>query len=190
MAKRKAPPAGASGKVLEAPTPERQTLNRRQERFIDAYILNGGERVAAALDSGCPSAIADSWSRMQLRVPAVIEAIRTEQQHLQRRLRFGREDALRMYIGMAKATLDDFRKVLINPENEKAYVGLGDKIHALKGAKKSYKNGNSIELVDKKAVIDGLWEKLGLGKEGSSGNWFDGLEQLVELVRATKERKQ
>ncbi len=38
-------------------------------------------------------------------------------------------------------------------------------------------------------AINDVWEKLGLGEATRKGNWFDGLERLAELVRATEKKQ-
>lgn len=190
MAKRKPARVAASGNGLDAPAPKLRELTYKEERFVDRYIRNGGWAGPAARDAGWSMASAYEIGSRLLRRVEIIDAIAKERERLSKKLAFKREDALEIYVAMATARLGEFTNVLKNPESQKSYRGLGDKEYAIASAKSSAKHGNEIRLVDRKAVVDGLWEKLGLGKESSGGNWFDGLEQLAELVRATKERKQ
>jgi hypothetical protein len=195
MAKRRKPAqVAASAKPAPVAASDSEPVFRltyRQERFIDAYIDNGGNATRAYMTAN-PGVLHSSAGELghrllkNVEITAAIESRRTE---IRESLAFNREKALRIYIGMVTATGADFARVLKDPENEDSYAGLGDKIHALEYAKASWKNGNEIKLVSKKAALDEIWEKLGLGKDTGSGNWFDGLESLAELVRGAKEKK-
>lgn len=174
-----------------APEPSPTNLTYKQERFIDAYIDNGGNGTRAYLSAypGVVVTTARTEAAKLLAKPCISEAVEERRADMRATINVTREKALRAYAGMAFCTLADFAAVLKDPENEDAYRGLGDKIHGLEYAKSSFKNGNEIKLVGKKAALDALWDKLGLGEEGGSGNWFDGLGELAEFVRATKGKK-
>lgn len=179
MAKRKVEGPGASNDG-EAPL---RKLSYREERFIEHFIDNGGNATQAYMQAYGVSASTANTNGPRLLVRAGIsEAIEAERARLRQLLNFDREKALRIYLGMAIATVDDFAAVLKNPESRAAYRGLGEKRYALKSAKKSFKNGNEVQLVDRKAALDALWEKLGLGKEAGGRDRTAFLDAILALA--------
>lgn len=185
MAKRKVegpgvPDGEASSKSLK--------LTYKEERFVDAYIRNGGNATEAyyTANPGC-AANPDSARVIACRwLTRVNEsgALQRERDRITNVLKFTREDALRIYVAMATATLDDFAEVLKKPDTLESYNGLGDKRYALQSAKKSHKNGNEVKLYDRKAAVDALWERLGFGKETGGRDRLATLTDLLGLARS------
>lgn len=180
-----------TGQVSANVNSKHTALTWREERFVEAYIDNGGNGTQAALrtlEVSTYASAADAACTM-LKKPYIIDAIANSRAETSRILKFNRADALKIYLGMALATADEFTQVLKDPRVPDNYRGLGNKKHAIKSVKHSHKHGNEVTFVDKKAALDELWNKLGLGKEASAGNWFDGFEQLADFIRDAKGKK-
>lgn len=178
MAKRKTEGPGASGEAVAT-----SRLSWEQERFIEYYLENGGNATRAymqAYNVSYTSALAAGPRLLgNVRVAEALEAARAEDREA---VKFDRQKALKILVGMAIATVDDFTEVLKNPESRESYIGLGQRRHALKSARSSFKTGNEIQLYDKKAVVDDLWEKLGLGKEAGGRDRLAALGELLGLA--------
>lgn len=172
MAKKKTDQASASQ------GPEKKTLTWREEKFVEAYIRIGNG-TAAAMEAGIPCPRQQA-SRLLSRV-YIQDAIDEFKERDREILNFKREDALRILLGMALATPDDFADVLRNPSDRRNYKRLGYKKHALVSAEKSIKFGNSIKLADKRAALNDLWEKLGLDKDAGEGDRESFLERFAQL---------
>lgn len=174
MARKKTGQAPAT----QAETPSRLSWN--EERFVEAFVRTGCA-TTAAIESGYGHARARQTG-YELRTKSYIkEAIERQQERDRAVLNFRREDALKILIAMVTATLDDFADVLENPEARDSYLGLGDKRYAIKSAKKSAKFGNEIQLVDRKAALDDLWEKLGLDKDTGEDDRQSFLGRFADL---------
>lgn len=185
MAKRKPVQAAASTTLPPPPSnPEPpQRLTYKQEKFVHEYVRNGGNGARAAQHAypGMTLEVAASMAAENLRKPHIAAYLEQWREEARAAARFTRDDAIAILVGMATATQDDFCEVLRRPGDEDSYTGLGYKKHAIKGVSESFKNGNSVQLVDKKAVIDDLWDKLGLDKEASAGDRISFLERFARL---------
>ncbi len=160
-------------------------LNWQQTRFVENYISNGGNATVAYIDAGYSRNGAGQSAFKMLESPTIQLAIEQERQRMANLLNFKREDALRLLLGIATASVDDFAPVVKDYKDRENYKELGAKRHAIKSVEKT-KFGTKITLHDKREAINDLWDKLGLGETGSKGNWFDGLDELMQLVRGTK----
>jgi hypothetical protein len=161
-----------------------QRLTFKQEKFVHEYVRNGGNGTLAAQAAHGPGTtpeVAASIAYENLRKPQIVAYIDRWREEARAAARFTRDDAIAILVGMATATQADFTEVLRRPADEDSYAGLGYKVHAIKSASESFKNGNSITLVDKKAVVDDLWEKLGLDKDTSADDRVSFLERFAQL---------
>ena len=163
-------------------------LNWHQIRFVRNYVHNGGKAGLAYFDAYGNSKTGSEAASRLLKDVRIQERIKLEQERLHNALDFKKEDALRMLVGMAKATIDDFTPILKKYKDRESYKDLGDKVYAIKSVKNT-DYGVAVELVDRLAIINELWDKLGLGEGVGKANWFDGFDQLAELVRGTKKEK-
>lgn len=172
----------AQATAASVKAPKRPTW--REERFIE-YYLKSGNATHAAIDAGYTGPNVRSTAAEVLAKPYIAEIIDHEREKMVRALKFDRMDALKILVGMVSARASDFTAVLKDPSNPENYVGLGLKEYAIESTEKSYKNGNKVKLIsnaERRAVINDLWEKLGLGKEGSAKDWTDGLDGLLGLI--------
>jgi phage terminase small subunit len=182
MAKRK--PALAAVEAAEGNKP----LTWQEERFVEAYIENRGNGTQAGLAAGYGRGGVRQQAAIMLTRPHIVNAIALEQERLRETLRFDREKALKILIGRATASLDDFTAVMLNHTNRESYNGLGCKRFAIKKVKQT-EHGVEFELFDGMAALNELWEKLGLGKESSASDWSDGLESVLKTIERLKSQK-
>ena len=172
----------AAGDVLaSAEAKKERKLTLREEKFIEHYIRTGNA-ASSALEAGYAHNSCRQEGYRLLTLHYIKAAIDEERARLKDYLKFDRETYFQMLVGMAFATQDDFAEVLKDPTNPEAYANLGMKRHALKSAKKSYKNGNEVTLVDKQAAMDKLYDRLGLGEKSDPRDWSDGLGRIAEIV--------
>lgn len=163
-------------------------LDWYETRFVENYITNGGNATQAYIAAGFSRKGANSNASRLLAQTRIQDAIKIDRERHQSLLNFKREDALKILIGIATASLDDFAAVSDDLTDRENYKSLGYKRFALQSAENT-KEGVRIKLHDKREALNDLWEKLGLGEGTGSGNWFDGFEQLAELVRGTAKKK-
>lgn len=184
MAKRKTGLEPATPTPPAASPPTAQRLTYKQEQFVHAYVANGGngsDAIRTAYGGHIDNHLASVMAAENLAKPGIASYVEKWREEARAASRFTRDMAINILVGMATATQADFARVLERPSDEESYTGLGYKVHALKGANESYKNGNSITLVDKKAVIDDLWEKLGLDKDASDGDRISFLDRFARM---------
>jgi hypothetical protein len=197
MAKRK-PVQAAVSQLPPGEAPPKK-LSWEEEKFVGAYVRNGSNATRAFMEArpGTPVKTASTLGTRMLGKVWVYDAIEEERARLREVCKFTRDEYFTILAGMARATLDDFAQVFEDPTNRENYCGLGEKKFAIESAKKTVNEDakgnvnivNEIKIVspgERKAIANELWEKLGLGQEASSGNWFDGLDKLAELVRGSK----
>lgn len=165
-------------------------LTWREQRFVEQYIRNKGNASLAAREAGYSHHTCRQIGSETLAKPYIQAAIALEQEKDRQMLKFGKEDALKILLGMVLAQPSDFDNVLKDPQNKENYADLGYKEYAIQSIKKSLKNGNEVKFVDRLAALDDLWDKLGLDKDTSGGNFFDELGRIIDVVRKTKEPKQ
>lgn len=171
-------------------------LSWRERIFIREYIDSGNNATQSYLkawreEKPSYGTASEMGSRL-LRKVEIQEGLKAEFERRRKFLDIDRDKVLRTYAGMAFAMLDDFAEVFSDPALRENYDGLDDLRAAIKSGKKTVKydeDGNEtvtteIQLVDRKAALDALWEKLGLGKEGSGRGWAD----RIDVVRAALER--
>jgi hypothetical protein len=191
MAKRKLPLAGASGKAPGEQLSERP-LNIRQELFCEEYVDNGGNATDAyAKVYGCARSSAEVMGCRLLSKASVQAHVRYLRDQTLRATHIKREDILKALA--AQVLIDPLEVIAVvnRPLDKKSYRKLGYKRKALqlvlgpKGVELSMPSA-----ADRRAAANELWEKLGLGQAGSSGNWFDGLGRISERVRGSKKGKQ
>ena len=171
--------------VPPPPTTIKQTWS--EERFVSEYIRNGGNATDAYYyanpgSSSTRESARVIGSRMLARVNETGDLER-ERERLRATVRFAREDALKILVAMATTTPDELSEVLRSPRDREAYVGLGHKKHAIHVQKtpEGY-NASTASLSERRAAINDLWEKLGLGSEGGGRDrlaFFDGILGLV-----------
>lgn len=203
MAKRKTLQAGASAAPPPdgPPPPKPKKLSWNQERFVEEYVKHGNRTLAYRnAYPGCsPSACRQAGARLLSNV-VIQEAIDLRKRADSELLNFGRIDALKILVGMATASLDDFTEVFKGADDKKNFRGLGLKRYAIESAKKttvtqedgSTKEVNEIKIVspsERRAIVCELWEKLGLGEGSGKANWFDGFDRLAELISGTERKK-
>lgn len=170
-----------------------------QSRFIEAYISNGENITQAYLTAspGCTVNTADREGRRLLGNPRIKGAIDGERARLQKLLNFKREDALRILVGQVTARLSDFSEVFKDSGDKESYALLQEKEYALESVKQTYNTEtntetNELKIIsnsERRAALNDLWDKLGLGQGASKGNWFDGLERLADVIREVKGSK-
>ena len=160
-------------------------LNWKQTKFVENYISNGGNATVAYIDAGFSKNGARQGASRLLTNVDIIEAIAIERERLQTILNFNREHYFRIQIGIATARISDFAPLFKNHTDRENYKSLGHKEYALKSVKAS-EYGTEIQLCERQAALNELWTKFGLGESGNKGNWFDGLDELMELIKKTK----
>lgn len=185
--------------VPEAAGVKPRRLTWKQEKFIDAYIENKGNGTQAYQTVYGPRdpEVAKSGAAEILAYPHVFAALEARRKEIQDAVGFNREKALRILVGMATATLDDFIPVMDAATKRSAYVGLRDKKYALESVKNHFNvdtrtETNELKIIsnsERRAALNDLWDKLGLGQGASKGNWFDGLERLADVIREVKGSK-
>lgn len=165
-------------------------LTWKETIFVEEYVLNNGNATRAAIAAGYSKISAHELGSRLLKKVEIQRALKSERESLADALGFDRKRALQILVGMATCTQADIAPVLKNPDSRAAQKALGYKRYGIQSAKKSFKHGNEVKLVDRKAALESLWDKLGLGDQGTgSGNWFDGFEQLADAVREIKGKK-
>jgi hypothetical protein len=185
MAKRKASQAGASGSGPGVPVAEIPALGWREEIFVEEYIDNGGNGTRAYMKA-YPKASYDTardGAPKLLAKPCISSALDAHREEMRQLVAFDRTKALQILVGMATANASDFTGVSV--KKRASFKGLGAKKHALSISKGEL---TTISAGEKRAVIDDLWEKLGLGEAVGKANWFDGFERIAELVRGTEKK--
>ncbi len=192
MAKKTSQAGATAEPVKERP------LTWSQERFVEAYVENGGN-ATQAYRKAYPRSAPDSWDASGPRLLGnvrILRAIESFREADRQALAFDRRKALLIYVGMALARQSDFVKVMKDPMKRNNYAGLGILEYGLESAEKTVSDTEfgtnvktSIKLVNRKAAVDELWIKLGLGEEARKGNWFDGLDRIAELISGTERKK-
>lgn len=168
-------------KTDQASASEQRELTWREERFVEHYVENGGNGTKAYIAAGYSRIGANANASRLIARDIIREAIDHERDRLRTAHSFTRDKAIRILIAMATATVDDFADVLADPDSRESYRGLGDKRYALTSAECSLKFGNSVKLVDRRAALNDLWEKLGLDKDSSEDDRVSFLERFANL---------
>ena len=176
----------------ENPEPRAPRLTWQESRFIERYIMNGGNATAAMRDAGSCAGSAAVLGHRMLNKVYILEAIEGEREQIRKQLCFERNDAIAMLIGMASSSMDDFAEVLADPTDKETYASLGMKRFAVESAKQtttSTEDGhtkitNEVKIIspsERRAVINDLWDKLGLDKTAGAGNRLSFLERFTQL---------
>lgn len=155
-------------------------------RFISEYVEHGNATLAylAAYPEAKRTSAGVSGTRW-LKKARINKGVEAERSRLSQLFKFDREKAIKILLGMATARASDFCRVLKDPEALESYKHLEEKEYAIEATKKSWKNGNEVKLIsgaERRAAINDLWDKLGLGKTGSAKDWTDGLDGLLGLI--------
>lgn len=164
--------------------PKTKKLTWREERFIWAYIDNGGNGAMAAREAGYSPISARQIAADNMAKPYIRDAIDSERERLKNLVNFTREKAVKILVGQATARAADFTEVLRDPRDKKNYKGLFEKEFAIEAVEHSSKNGNKVKLIsnsERRAIIDDLWEKLGLDKEAGEDDRLSFLERFAGL---------
>lgn len=175
--------AASHGGDQASPKKKAEALTWGQERFVEAYIENGGNATRAYLKAkpGVTYDTASTEGAVWLGKPCIKLAIEEKKLQWAEALNFDRNKALRLLVGIATARVSDFTQVLSDPTNKDNYAGLGDSEYAIKSASHSYKVGNDVQLYDRMAAINNLWEKLGLDKTAGKDDRISFLERFTSL---------
>lgn len=172
MAKKKTTP-----QVSEFSDPDEHPVNLdmleltlKQNRFVEHYIQNGNKAKEAYIQAfGQTAKDPLVCGHNLLQDPRIKRKIEFKKWELQEMLNFKSEDHLRILIGKATASIDDFLPLLRDHTDPKNYANLGFKRYAIKSVKAG-KYGPEVELYDGKAALDELNDLLGLRtKRDSSG---------------------
>lgn len=170
----------AVSQATEAP----KKLTYTQERFIDAYIDNGGNATRAYLAArpGVTIRTAAVEGSKYLMNPEILAAIEEERARLKNIVNFSRERAIQILAAMALTTPDRVTTAMRTPYKKSAYAGLGDARYALHVQKtpEGY-NASTPSHSERRAAINDLWEKLGLDKDASETDRVSFLERLAGL---------
>ncbi len=172
--------------------PSIRKLSWQESRFVERYIMNGGNAAAAMRDAGACAGSAKELGCRMLTKDHVLSAIESEREQIRKQLCFERNDAIALLIGMASASMDDFSEVLADPTDKETYSSLGMKRFAVESAKQtttSTEDGhtkitNEVKIIspsERRAVINDLWDKLGLDKTAGQGNRMSFLERFTSL---------
>lgn len=164
--------------------PSEKRLTWKEERFIWAYIDNGGNASLAAREAGYAPHSARWMGYELLKKPYISEAIEVERERLKNLMNFTREKGIKILLGMVTARASDFDEVLRDPREKENYAGLAEKEYAIEAVKHSYKNGNEVKLIsnsERRAALNELWIKLGLDKEDSGADRKSFLERFARL---------
>jgi len=164
----------------------------REERFIEAYVLNGGNASAAMRETGASRSSAGELGHRMLKDVEILQAIEQEKIDLRKRLHFSRDRALDILVGMATAGNDDFTEVLADPADKEKYAGLGPKRYAIESAKQtefttedgSTRVTNEVKIItpgERRNIINDLWDKLGLDKDASQSDRVSFLERFASI---------
>lgn len=177
MSKRKTDQASAD-------VDEQRPLTYREERFIDYYLKNGGNASAAYREANPGVTVLTSHTEGSklLRKPCIQVALEAERERLRSFARVTREDVIRMLVTIATTTPDEVARALRSPSQQDSYVGLGDKRYALTVQKTPDGYFASTPTVsERRAALNDLWEKLGLGKDAGEGDRQSFLERFAQL---------
>lgn len=184
MSKRKAAGPGAPSDV-EAP----RKLTWKEERFAEEYVRNNGNGTRAYLVAhpGVTIATAGVEAYKYLKKPQIIDAIEAERDRMRTALRFTREDALRILHSIATTTPDQVVSALRIPYDSESYVGLADKRYAIQVQKspEGY-SASTPTMGERRAALNDLWEKLGLGKEAGGRDRTAFVDSILALAGATR----
>ena len=159
-------------------------LTWKEERFVDSYIDNGGNATQAyrAAHPGCLYSTANTEGPQWLAKPNIQQTIEEIQKGLRDELKIDRNKILRVYAAMAFATMDDFAEVAKNPHDRESYSGLGLKRMAIESVSRSPKNCTHIKLVNRLAVLNELWDKLGFKNLEQKNNGEANHEAILAAI--------
>jgi hypothetical protein len=174
---------------------EAATLSYREERFVEEYVRNGGNAAAAyrAAHPGVTVKTSQVEGSKTLAKPVVQDAIEAEREQLRAVARFSREDAIRILVAIATTTPDQVVDAMRSPNQEESYVGLGVKKHAMQVQKtpEGYM-ASCATIAERRAALNDLWEKLGLGKESGGRDrlaFFDAILGLAGKPAGESEKR-
>lgn len=156
-------------------TDQASSLSLRQTLFVDEYISNGGNGTAAfvAAFENKNRNTAGVESFKLLRSTKILDAIERRKAALAYANSFSKDEYFRIMVAQARH----------NPGLIK------EKIRADIPLTREEKSALDCKAADRKAALDEIWEKLGLGEGVGKSNWFDGLDQINELIRGTEKEK-
>ncbi len=164
----------------KTPSPEENDLTYKEARFVEEYVSHGNGALAARNAgysiSTCAQIAHENLSKLYIQM-----AVERERESQRKLLDFKKEDALKILVGMAGASLDDFTELFEDPSKKENYRKLGYKRFAVSSAKKRISLGedgepaitNEVTIIspgERRAALNELWEKLGLGNTGSEGD--------------------
>lgn len=175
MAKRKTVQVTAGEEKTESSKP----LTWAQERFIEAYVFNGGNAAQAYQKAhpGCAPSSANSNAHRMMINDDILHGIEAKRARVALDADYTIEEHLRILQGIVRAKQSDFAKVLLDVTNKDNFVGLGDLEYAITGAERTVrydKEGNetvtnSIRLASKGEALRDVERILGLKKKTDSG---------------------
>lgn len=172
---------------------EEHDLTYKEARFVEEYVSHGNGALAAR-NAGysvlsCKEIACENLTKVHIK--AAVERERESQRKL---LDFKKEDALKILAGMAGASLDDFTELFNDPANKENYSKLGYKRFAVASAKKRITLGedgepaitNEVNIIspgERRAALNDLWDRLGLGAS-DPGNRGDAERTILQKLRA------
>jgi phage terminase small subunit len=164
-------------------------LTLKQTRFVEHYVSNGGNATLAYVEAGYKDGNAGSNAGRLIGNEIIQLRIAEERERAQRAINFSRDDALKILVGIATASIEDFAPVASEPDNVESYKDLRYKRHALKSIEKN-DYGVKITLSDKLAALNELAKILGFNKPSNQddGTVDDGgiLEALSGILSSGK----
>ncbi len=180
--------------------PEDKPLTYEEERFVEYYVLKGGNATLAAKEAGYSPVSASVLGCRLLNKVHIQKAIEVERDAQRALLNIEKEDLLKKLAGMACASLDDFSEVFDDPSKKENYRQLGFKRFALSSAKKrvtrnedgSETTFSEITLIsagERRAAINDLWEKCGFNKGPDSGDRPNPVGSVLERLRGLRRPK-
>jgi hypothetical protein len=187
------PARGGNTQSPSEPESEPQELSYEEERFVEEYVSNGGNATLAAKEAGYSHHSA-RWRGYEILKKSYIQkALETERDAQRELIRIDKTKVLRTLAGMAFASLDNFTDLFDDPSKKPNYRKLGFKRFALDSAKKrvSYdEDGNPVETNEikiisageRRAALNDLWERCGLGS-APSGDRGDSPEAVLAELR-------
>lgn len=176
---------GKDARAAADESPPTRQLTFQEEEFVRAYVDSRGNGAFAARQARYSMSSARFVARDLLTRAHILEAIEIQKEEVKAIHGFNREQAINIIHGIATAKLSDFDAVFRDPGNQKSYADLGYKIHAIDSVKESQKDG-SIEVKiasasERRAAVNDLWEKLGLGEESGGEDRGSFLDRFLGL---------
>ena len=175
--------------VVSKGGPDNRPMSYREKRFVESYLRHGnGTRAVkeAGYSSNDPSAYA-----CQLMAKRKIKKyIEEEKKIWAENCKIERNRLIEILIGMATARPADFAEVLKNPSDVESYANLGLTESGISSIKVSEKYGTEIKFIDRRAVINDIWDKLGFDKESSGKDRGTFLGEILGALSRDPSKKE